>query len=329
MTIAQIDPLEPLVDGIYRDDLVEVAAQHGPTPRRELHTVRTPHFDLTPAGPRVLVTHRVRPEEIDDDLSALLAAELFRPGWLRGAELFEHLFTGVVLTSDPDPLAGWERFYRNTLDRVRQALGTSAARGAHGAIADYAPVYAHAERQLAPGSVLELGSCFGFLALRLAEAGREVMASDVSAGAVELLATIAPRLGITLTARVADAARVPLPDRSADNVLAVHLLEHLDPDVGDRVVAEALRLARRRVVVAVPLEDVADETWGHVRTVSLADLTAWGEASGLPYRVLQHHGGWLVIDVSQPLATRRERRPPALVTQDPAPPHPPPFGGTT
>ncbi len=301
MTTVQIDPLGPLDDGVYRDGLVEVRAQQGPTPRRDLHTVRTPHFDLTPVGHRVVVTHRVPPSRIDDDLSGLLAEELFRPGWLRGADVFEHLFTGVVLSTDRDPLVAWERFYRNTLDHVRSVLrrpvADRGAGGAHGTIADYAPVYAHAERVLAPGSALELGSCFGFLALRLALAGREVVASDVSPGTVGLLAAVAPRLGIRLGTRVADAARVPLPDGSADNVLAIHLLEHLDAEHGDRVVAEALRLARRRVVVAVPLEDEADETWGHVRTVSLRDLADWGRATGLPHRVFRHHGGWLVVDV--------------------------------
>ncbi len=301
MTAVAIDPLGPLVDGVYRDALVEVRAQQGPTPRRDLHTVRTPHFDLTPVGHRIVVTHRVPLERVDDDLSGLLADELFRPGWLRGSDVFEHLFTGIVLSSDRDPLAAWERFYRNTLDHVATVLRRSPGQGVpvstHGTIADYAPVYAHAERLLAPGSALELGSCFGFLALRLAAAGREVVASDISPGTVDLLSAVAPRLGVPLAARVADAARMPLPDRHADNVLAIHLLEHLDAEHGDRVLAEALRLARRRVVVAVPLEDEADETWGHVRTVSLRDLLAWGRASGLPHRVFRHHGGWLVIDL--------------------------------
>jgi hypothetical protein len=312
MTTTDIDPLGPLVDGVYRDELVEVRAQRGPTQRRELHMVRTHHFDLTPVGHRVLVTHRVPNGRIDDDLSGLLVEELFQPGWLRGADLFEHLFTGVVLSTEPDPLVAWERFYRNTLDRVGATLGSSAAGSIHGTIADYAPVYAHAERLLAPGSALELGSCFGFLALRLAQSGREVVASDVSPGTVDLLAAVAPLLGIPVATRLADAARVPMPARSTDNVLAIHLLEHLDPDHGDRVVAEAIRLARRRVVIAVPLEDEADETWGHVRTVSLADLAGWGEASGLPYRVFRHHGGWLVIDVGRDPAPddRARRRPP-------------------
>ena len=79
-------------------------------------------------------------------------------------------------------------------------------------------------------------------------------------------------------------------------MLAIHLLEHLDPAHGGQVLSEALRLAARRVVVAVPLEEEADETYGHVRTVSLDDLRRWGRTTGLAFDVHEHHGGWLVLD---------------------------------
>jgi SAM-dependent methyltransferase len=292
-----IDPFAVNVDGVYRDDVVEVRALRGVRPRRLLHMVRTPHFDITHVGDRLHVDHVVPPDAIDDDLSGLLADELFAPGWLRGSRLFERIFTGVVLSSAPDSGTAWRTFYANTLARVDETVrGVPAAGGNHGTIADYAPVYAHVETHLAPGSVLELGCCFGFLSLRLAAQGRTVCASDLSAGSVRLLESVAPSLGISLSTQVADAARYPGEDGFADNVLVVHLLEHLEPEHGDRVVAEAVRLARRRVVIAVPLEEEADETWGHVRTVSLDDLRAWGVGTGLPFEVHEHHGGWLVID---------------------------------
>jgi hypothetical protein len=288
-----LDPWRPCPGGVYADAHVEVVARPGPPPRRELHMVRTPHFDLRHVGPRLAITHRVPASAVDDDLAGLLADELFSPGWVRGQELFERIFTGVVLTSAPTPLEAWSLFYRNTLALVSSCL--TVPRGS-GTVADYAPVYAAVERLLADGDVLELGSCFGFLSLRLAAAGRRVLATDLDPGTVGVLAQVAPRLGIALSVGVADAVRTGLPDASADNVLAVHLLEHLPPERGDRVLEEMLRLARRRVVLAVPLEEVADETWGHVRTVSLGDLDRWGSRSGRPYAVAEDHGGWLVIE---------------------------------
>lgn len=294
-TAAPIDPFRPMDHGVYRDGVVEVRAQGPVAPRRALHTVRTEHFDIRPEGDLLHIGHRLPPDLIDDDLAGLLADELFGPGWLRGAELFERIFTGTVRSSREEALDSWELFYRNTLHRIEQCVDLPST-GGHGTIADYAPVYARAEQLLAPGSVLELGSCFGFLSLRIAATGRPTTASDVSAGTSRLLAAVAPRLGIPLRVVTADAGRHPGGPASADTVLAIHLLEHLDDEHGARALTEAVRLAARRVVVAVPLEDEADETWGHVRTIGLDDLDRWGRASGLAYEVHEHHGGWLVLD---------------------------------
>ncbi len=292
--VRPIDPFAPTVGGAYEDRLVTVRA--GRQDATGARTVRTAHFDLSPVDGRVCLTHDVPASRIDDDLAGLLAEELFGPGWLRGVDLFERVFTGVVRTSAPDPMDGWMLFYTNTIRRLEQVGGPVSAVAGHGSIEAYAPVHDHALELLAPGSVLELGCCFGFLSLRTARAGRPTTASDVSHGTVRLLATVAPLLGAHLETLTADAARVPAPDGAADTVLAVHLLEHLEPAHGDRVVAEAVRLASRRVVVAVPLEEEADETYGHVRTVGLDDLRTWGRASGRTYDVHEHHGGWLVID---------------------------------
>lgn len=291
-----IDPLGPLVGTSYVDALVHVRAADG-LGRRTRDTVRTRHFDLRHVGDRVHVEHRLIPGQVDDDLGGLLAEELFTPGWLRGSELFERVFTGLVRSLHPDPLVGWLHFYRNTLARLEHPGPVPSLVAGHGGIAGYAPVYRHAESLVGPGSVLELGSCFGFLSLRLAGRGHPVTASDVTPATMRLLGAVAPALGHDLRTVAADAARFPAPDRYADTVLAVHLLEHVDAATGDRILAEALRLARRRVVVAVPLEEVADETWGHVRTLGLDDLHAAGAASGAAYAVHEHHGGWLVLDV--------------------------------
>ncbi len=303
-----IDPLSTPMDGAYSDDLVAVrAVRHTPRPRRELHTVRTTHFDVRTLRGRVYIDHCIPPARIDDDLAGLLSDELFGPGWLRGPDLFERVFTGIVISSDDDPLSAWERFYRNTLDRIEEALaaidaspdpdGSSGSGNAHGTVADYAPVYRFAESLVLPGSTLELGSCFGFLSLRLAASSPyPVTASDLNQGTCRLLAAMAQRLGVRLTVRAADAARFPAADGHADTVLLVHLLEHLDPDHGERVLREARRLARKRVVVAVPFEDQPDETYGHLRSLSTQDLQAWGEASRWRYTVHTHHGGWLVLD---------------------------------
>jgi predicted SAM-dependent methyltransferase len=91
----------------------------------------------------------------------------------------------------------------------------------------------------------------------------------------------------------------------ADTVYLVHVLEHLDEDGGWDMIRDALRLARRRLVIAVPFEAVAVAQYGHVRTFDLPTLTALADrietvghrrSAGIRTRVDEHHGGWLVVD---------------------------------
>ncbi len=238
-------------------------------------------LSLAPDG---RLRHRIGRHEISNDLAGWIADDLVAPGLIDPAA-FESAFVSVVRSVDP----GWTAFYRNTLDELA-AGGTPG-----GTNAGMAPVHARAV-ELAEGAVVELGCCFGFLSLALAGAGHDVTAVDLAPGAVALLASVAPALDRPLRAVVGDATAVPLAGGSADTVLAVHLLEHLPPPLAPVVLAEMLRVARRRVVVAVPYEDEPDPTWGHVRTFDAAALTALGEATGRPFAVSDHHGGWLVVE---------------------------------
>ncbi|ACV77178.1 mycofactocin oligosaccharide methyltransferase MftM [Nakamurella multipartita] len=289
---APIDPLRRAENGCYRDELVCVLAADGAIPVSDTRVVRTPHFELWRHDWELVVRHRIPPAQIDDALTTVINDELFGPGWLSGSEMFERIFTGVVLTSAADPIEAWMLFYGNSLRRYDAA-------GAGDALADFASIHRHADALVpADASVLEIGCCFGFLSLRLARAaGRSVIASDLSAGTVRLLRVVADRLGVPLGTLVADAARLPRPDRSVDVVLMVHLLEHLDPDHCRRAIDEALRVAARRVVIAVPYEDEPTPAFGHLRTLDESDLRAWGSACpGWTWSVHEHLGGWLILD---------------------------------
>lgn len=240
--------------------------------------------------------HRIGAGEISNDLAGWIADDLVAPGLIPPGA-FERMFVDVVLSVDADQDAAWTAFYRNTLD----ALARGGDPG--GTNAGMAPVHARAVELAAGPDVVELGCCFGFLALQLVAAVRRVTAIDLLPGASRLLASMAARLQPMQTRRpqlvaiAGDATAAPLATASADTVFAVHLLEHLPPDAGDLVLAEMLRIARQRVVVAVPFEDEPNPTWGHVRTFDLRTLDALGTATGRPYTVEEHHGGWLVIDM--------------------------------
>lgn len=232
------------------------------------------------AGGRVHLRHRLRPEHLRDSLAARLAA-VATP---RTVDEFERLVVGAVRSTVDAADAAWLTYYRNSLADLESGC------------TPFAPVHARAEELLEGDSLLDLGSCFGFFALRAARRGWRVTASDLCSGTMDLLARVAPDLGAPLRTLAADAAATGLPDGYADTVTALHLLEHVPPAAGRAILAEAVRLARRRVIVAVPYEDEPDARYGHVRTFTAAALRDLGAATGLDFSVSEHHGGWLVLD---------------------------------
>jgi len=295
-----IDPLAPCPPGRYVDHLVSVLRTQRPDgpPDRPDPVVRTAHFCLTQRGGRIEVGHWLRPHQLDNDVAGLLDVELFAPGWLSGTEIFERVFTGVVRSCIDDPLLAWSTFYGNTLARIRQCWQTQAmADGFTGApISAFAPVYAHALQLIPVGRVLDVGSCFGFLPLLLGERpASAVTASDLSGGTMRLLEAVAAARGVRVSTLVCDAARIPVADNWAETVSVIHLLEHMSPEHARAVVGEALRVARRRVVVAVPFEDQPTAAYGHVRSFDLRQLGDLGERTGHRSSVHEHHGGWLVL----------------------------------
>ncbi|QDQ96926.1 mycofactocin oligosaccharide methyltransferase MftM [Tomitella fengzijianii] len=259
--------------------------------------VDTRHFRAFRTGRTLTVLHRFDAETISDDAAGLIAAELDATGMLAGPAEFEATLIGLV-HSAPGHVPGhpahhvaaspWIPFYRNSVAALERG---SAA---------FAPVHRRAEQLISGTEVLDLGSCFGFFPLRLARDRRtaplSVTATDLSAGTMRLLDDAASAMQRPLRTLTCDAASVPLPDRAADTVTVLHLLEHLPPRKAFAVVQEAVRLARRRVIVAVPYEGQAQTCFGHVQTFDARDLHTLGTRLGMGYTVGDHHGGWLVLD---------------------------------
>lgn len=249
----------------------------------------TPRFCACRRGDTLTVEHDFSAEDISDELAVLLVEELGGSGILRGQPDFELVFTGVVQSTVDGWLPAWLRFYRNSLTALE--AGRSA----------FAPIHRHAADLVVGPRLLDLGSCFGFFPLRMSRAGLKVVATDLSAPTMDLLARVSFRLRRPVQTIACDAAQVPLPDQSADTITALHLLEHLPAAAGAAVLAEALRLARRRVVAAVPFEDEPQACYGHIRRFDTAELVRLGERLTLAHpgfhaTVVEHHGGWLVFD---------------------------------
>lgn len=251
------------------------------------NTVCTNRFCTSRDGDVLDVAHDLSPDELSDDLAQLLATELDDTGVLRGQPEFEAVFTGVVESTMADRDAAWHRFYLNSVRRLE-----------HGDAA-FAPVHEHAASLTVGSEIVDLGSCFGFFPLRLAAAGQRVTATDLSGPTMDLLARMSTRMHRPLRTLGCTAADVPLADGAADTVTVLHLIEHLDAGTAGAVLREAVRLARRRVVVAVPFEDVPRACYGHIQRFDIDVLRVIADgwrSVGVRAGVHEFHGGWLVLD---------------------------------
>lgn len=232
----------------------------------------------------LLIAHPFDERSISDAVVVDGLVALVEAGVLAGQTQFESAATGIIRTAADTPADAWSAFYDNSLRELRT-----------GACA-FAPVHQRARSLIAGRSVLEVGSCFGFFALACALDGLEVSACDISPGAVSLLSRAARRVGLPVVATVGNATALPYADDSADTVTLIHLLEHLDPAGARTALGEALRVARKRVVVGVPFEDEPSPHFGHLVRLTEDDLYDW--ARSVPHagaEILVDHGGWLIL----------------------------------
>ncbi|HEV2252170.1 MAG TPA: mycofactocin oligosaccharide methyltransferase MftM [Streptosporangiaceae bacterium] len=256
-----------------------------------MHSIETPHFHIENGRPRPRV-----PRQISNELTDHIAAELVPLGLVPDASAFEQIFTQTVLAADPDPVRAWASYYGNTLRRLRRG-----DRGGTDCVATFARIYAHALSLIRGVTVLDVGCCFGFLPLLAADADPrlKVIGTDLVPGSAALAGRISRARGSRARFAAADLLALPVASQAVDTVLAVHVLEHLPAEASGRALAQLRRVARRRVVIAVPLEEVPDPTFGHVQAFdlpALARVEASLDAPDWSRAVHAADGGWLVLD---------------------------------
>lgn len=259
------------------------------------------HFAVCGLAGVTVVLHRLEPDEIDNDIAELVAGELVRPGLVAVPRAFERCFAGVVLSSTSAPGDAWRAFYDNTLSRLEAASG-SGPDGDPGPIATFGRIYGRARELAAGPSLLDVGTCFGFfpLLLKRSRPPLDVVALDVSAPMLDLARGAASRNPAETVAFVrGDARDLPFADGSFDTVTALHLLEHLTPPSADRALREMCRVARRRVVVAVPLEDEPDPAYGHVQAFDRDGLMELAKKTGWRRGFEDYLGGWVTLEPSR------------------------------
>ena len=260
-------------------------------------SIETPHF--------VIQNGRVQPRVgrgISNELADHIAAELGPLGLVPDRSAFEQIFVETVLAGHPDPMRAWASFYRNTLRRLRRP-----DRGATDGVATFARIYAHALSLIRGTTVLDVGSCFGFLPILAAEKDPRlrVIGTDLVPAAVALAGRVCRVRGRRVRFAAADLLALPVADEAVDTVLAVHVLEHLPAGASAPALAQLRRVARYRVVIAVPLEAAPDPVFGHLQAFDLPRLARVGsdpQARGWSRAVHAADGGWLVLDRCAPRA---------------------------
>ncbi len=136
------------------------------------------------------------------------------------------------------------------------------------------------ETATGPKDVFDIGCGTGWLVERLAAAGHRMTAVDYRPEAIAAIRERCPGArGI-----VADAARIPLADGSADVIVLLDVLEHTDDSAA---LAEVHRLLRPGglVLIGVPafpwLWSFRDEDAGHVRRYTRKSLRKVLKSQGL------------------------------------------------
>ena len=271
-------------------------------------SITTPHF--------LIRDGRIRPRfgsgGISNELAGHIAAELAPLGLVPDGSAFERVFVETVLATHPDPMQAWNLFYGNTMRRLRRCDPSGT-----GSLATFGRIYAHVMSLIRGTTVLDVGCCFGFLPLLAV--GRNprlrVLGADLVPSAVVLAGRISSAQGSPARFAAADLLALPVADEAVDTVLAIHVLEHLPAEVSTLALAQLCRVARHRVVIAVPLEEAPDPTFGHVQAFDLPRLGRIGvalkapealkapdtpESPGWSQAVYAADGGWLVLDRRPP-----------------------------
>lgn len=244
---------------------------------------------------------------LDADLGDALCAGLVGPPPTDLAS-FERAFVERVERSGPDPARAWDHFYDATLQRVERSWGDPPP--GPGTVAAFTRIWARAAGLQRGGSALDVGTCFGFLPLAwsVQQGAPRLAAVDLGHASAALAARQARRLGRPVAIARADGSRLPLADRAVGTVHLLHVLEHVPDDEGDALLADALRVAERRVVVAVPVEADPDPAFGHVRVFDLPRLAALGHRTGWCVSLADADGAWLVLDRPCPTPRPTPRR---------------------
>ena len=163
---------------------------------------------------------------------------------------------------------------------------------------------------------VDVGCGDGYISERLAEMGLTGLALDVSPQAVEITSKRLQSRGFTNVAvRQADLFRADLPEKRADVVLFLEVLEHLEDDIAGLERLRYLVHGGGWLILSVPAQaklwDALDEWAGHIRRYARDELVEKLQVTGWQPMALYNYG-FPLINLTRPLRrfhhARRNRR---------------------
>jgi SAM-dependent methyltransferase len=116
------------------------------------------------------------------------------------------------------------------------------------------------------GACLDVGCAMGFYVERLAADGWDAHGIDISDYAIAR-----GRARGLSTLRVGSVGDLPFPDERFDLVTAIDVIEHLDPELAERCVAETLRVLRPGGVAFFATPNYLDNAFWNVFTPGFVD----------------------------------------------------------
>lgn len=299
-------------------------------------TAGSRHFTLyrlepaehTAPEPELVVVHSFTQAQIDNNLGYFVVSELLpllaaaRGRTPRGTQpndlfaydeqmIFEHCVGAIVRSIDGNEQRAWHRFYANSLAALAQAMDAHTA--ASDFIGPFAIIYRELMSLIYGVTLLDAGTCFGFLPLLLARQGgcdpdaadrllseplERIVGCDLDGALVGFASAYARQQELhNLSFVVADLLTEQLARLGVfDTVTTVHVLEHLDHDQTLRVLHHLWQVTARRLIVVVPLEEKPDPRFGHRQVFNEDRLLALGRELGGRCWYFELHGAWLVVD---------------------------------
>ncbi len=268
------------------------------------------------AGPELVVVHTFGPEQIDNNLGFYVANELLpllsaargrlpdpaptdEPFAHDQQTLFEQCVGAIVRSMDGNEGRAWHRFYVNSLAALEAAMQRDQP--ASDFIGPFGVIYRRL-MELARGiSLLDAGTCFGFLPLLLARRGgppHTIVGCDLDGALVGFANAYARLAGLAnVSFTVADLLGDDLARLGRfDTVTCVHVLEHLEPAQTLAALRALWQLTAQRLIVTVPLEEQPDPRFGHRQTFTTGRLEILGRELGGRFQTFELHGCWLVVD---------------------------------